>query len=448
MTHEQNVDFVLRTVEERDIRFVQFWFTDLLGNLKSFAISPEDLEEAFEEGIGFDGFAVDGFAPLEESDMLAFPDPTTFQLLPWRPTERGAARVICSVRTPGGEEFEGDSRSCLQRVFRATEEKGYLFMVGPELEYFYFDGPTMPAAVPIDTAGYFDLTPSDFARDLRRDTTLTLEKMSIPVEYSYHGMAPSQNGISLRYAEGVTSADNIVTARLAIKEVAYENGLFASFMPKPFTGQAGSSMFVFESLFDHEGNNVFWADDEPGSLHLSELAKHYIAGILRYAPEFCLLSNPTVNSYKRLTASGEVPCYSTWGRKNRSALVRLPLHKPGKKSSTRIELRLPDPAANPYLMLAATLAAGIEGVRQELPLQDEYTTEDARATEAEMSARGIKRLPRDLGEAIEVFAESKLMRQVLGDHIFDFYLTEKRAEWEEYCSTVTLWEQERSYAGF
>ena len=251
MTHEQNVDFVLRTVEERDIRFVQFWFTDLLGNLKSFAISPEDLEEAFDEGIGFDGFAVDGFAPLEESDMLAFPDPSTFQILPWRPSERGAARVICSILTPGGEQFEGDSRGCLMKAFEATEEKGYLFNAGPELEYFFFDGPTMPAAAPIDSAGYFDLTPSDLARDLRRETTLMLEHMSIPVEYSFHANAPSQNCVELRYSEAVSCADAIMTARLVIRQVAQANDLLdqAGY-------DSGTNLEPMEYLYVVEGQNT------------------------------------------------------------------------------------------------------------------------------------------------------------------------------------------------
>ena len=446
MTYEQNIDFVLRTVEERDIRFVRLWFTDVLGNLKSFAISPEDLEEAFDEGIGFDGYSVDGFAPLEESDMLAFPDPTTFQILPWRPAERGVARVFCDVRKPGGEPFEGDPRGVLRRTFERAESQGYVFNAGPELEFFYFGNSEVPE--PQDHAGYFDLTPYDSANDLRRSTTLTLEAMGIPVEYSYHSNAPSQNAISLRYAEGISCADNIVTARLVIKQQAYENDCFASFMPKPLANVSGSGMFVFESLFDHNGNNVFWTEDVPGSLHLSDIAKHYIAGILAYAPEFALITNPTVNSYKRLVPNGEVPIFTTWGRKNRSALVRLPQHKPGKASSTRIELRLPDPTCNPYLMLAATLAAGMKGIADELPLQEETTSDVSQCTEAELAGQGIKRLPRDLGEAIDAFAKSDLMRETLGDHIFEYLLAEKRAEWAEFCAAVTDWETKRYYAGF
>lgn len=446
MTNDQNIDFVLRTVEERDIRFVRLWFTDVMGNLKSFAISPEDLEEAFDEGIGFDGSSVDGFAPLEESDMLAFPDPETFQILPWRPEESGVARVFCTIKTPSQEPFEGDPRGRLERVFRKADEKGFVFNVGPELEYFYFGDSKNP--VPLDDAGYFDLTPSDSSRDMRRETTLTLEKMSIPVEYSYHAVGPSQNGIEIRFAEGVSCADNIVTARLVIKQVAYANGMYASFMPKPLAGSAGSAMFLHQSLFDHDGNNLFWGSDNEDGCHLSAIARHYVAGLLKYAPEFSLITNPTVNSYKRLVPSGEVPCYTTWGRKNRSALVRVPLYKPGKHLSTRVELRSPDPTCNPYLTLAVTLAAGLKGIEDELELQAESTIDDASASEKDLLKRGITRLPQSLGEAIKAFEKSDLMRETLGDHIYDFFLSQKKHEWDDFCSAVTDWERVHYYAGF
>ena len=446
MSYEQSIDFVLRTVEERDIRFVRLWFTDVLGNLKSFAISPEDLEEAFEEGIGFDGSAVDGFVPLEESDMLAFPDPETFQMLPWRPAENGAARMFCDIKTPSRLPFAGDPRSCLERVFREADRLGYVLNVGPELECFYFRNDRDP--VPMDNAGYFDLTPYDSSRDLRRNTTLTLEQMSIPVEYSYHAVAPSQNGVQLRYAEARTCADNIVTARHVIKQVAFEEGMYASFMPKPFDGAAGSALFLHQSLLSHEGENLFWAEDSPGGTHLSALAKSYIAGILRYARELSLVTNPTVNSYKRLVPTGEVPCYATWGRRNRSALVRIPAHKPGKHLSTRIELRSPDPTCNPYLALAATLAAGLKGIEEHLELPPESTLEDARLSSAELAARGVQALPRDLGEAIEDFEGSDLMRKTLGSHIHGYLVEAKRREWEEYRTHVTSWERDRYYGGF
>lgn len=448
MTNEQNIDFVLRSVEERDIRFVRLWFTDVLGNLKSFAISPEDLEEAFEEGIGFDGSAVDGFAALEESDMLAFPDASTFQVLPWRPSESGVARIFCNIRTPQGDPFPGDPRACLYRAFRAADQAGYVLNVSPELEFFYFKEDTTVSRgsavpVPLDNAGYFDLTPDDSARDLRRDLTLELEQMSIPVEYSYHAAAPSQNGVSLRYSEAVTCADNIMTARLVIKQTARQHGMFASFMPKPLSGVAGSAMFLSQSLFDHNGNNLFWAEGKGSVHHLSVTAQHYVAGLLKYAPEFALVTNPTVNSYKRLVPNGEVPCYATWGSKNRSAFVRVPTYKPGKQLSRRVELRSPDPTCNPYLTMAVTLAAGMRGIAEELPLPEESS-----ASFSELAASGVTRLPHDLGEAVEAFAGSELMRETLGDHIFNYLLTEKREEWAEYSQTVTDWELRHYYGGF
>ena len=448
MTNEQNIDFVLRSVEERDIRFVRLWFTDVLGNLKSFAISPEDLEEAFEEGIGFDGSAVDGFATLEESDMLAFPDASTYQVLPWRPSEAGVARIFCDIKTPYREPFVGDPRACLRRAFRAADDAGFVLNVSPEMEFFYFKNDTTVAKgsaspEPLDNAGYFDLTPQDSARDLRRDTTLALEQMSIPVEYSYHAMAPSQCGVSLRYAEAVTCADNIMTARLVVKQTAVAHGAFASFMPKPLSGVPGSALFLCQSLFDHDGNNLFWAQGEGVPHHLSELAQHYVAGLLRYAPEYTLVTNPTVNSYKRLVPNGEVPCYATWGSKNRSAFVRVPTYKPGKQLSRRVELRSPDPTCNPYLTMAVTLAAGMRGIQDNLPLPDETSVPFE-----QVASTGATRLPRDLGEAVDAFEGSDLMREVLGEHIFDYLLREKRKEWAEYSQTVTDWELRHYYGGF
>lgn len=445
--HDKDIDFVLRTVEKRDIRFIRLWFTDVLGGLKSFSISAEDLEEAFEEGVGFDGSSVEGFVPQKESDMLAFPDPTTFQILPWRPTEHGVARVFCDIKTPSREPFEGDPRSVLERVFRQADAKGYVMNAGPKIEYFYFDKDKAPMPVPLDEAGYFDLTASDSSTDLRRSTTLTLERMSIPVTYSYHGNAPSQNGIELRYTEAISCADNIMTARLVIRQEAFENNMFASFMPKPLVGTSGSGMFLYESLFDHEGTNLFWAPKTQNDAHLSELACHYVAGILRYAPEFSLITNPTVNSYKRLVANGEVPIYTTWGRKNRSALVRIPAHKPGKHQATRIELRNPDPTANPYLLMAVTLAAGIKGIEDGLTLPPEIETDPHTMSAAERKKLGIQRLPHTLDEAIERFEESDFVREVLGDHICDYLISEKKSEWDEYNAMVTPWECKKYYAG-
>lgn len=443
MSSQKDIDFVLRTVEKRDVRFVRLWFTDVLGNLKSFAISPQELEEAFEEGIGFDGSSVDGFASLEESDMLAFPDPDTFMLLPWRPAEAGVARVFCDVHTPDREPFEGDPRRCLAKVVDWAAKDGYVPNVGPKIEYFYFANDKEP--ITFDDAGYFDLTPMDTANDLRRQTTLMLEKMSIPVQYSYHCAGPSQNGVELRFSEAVSCADNIMTARLVIKQRAGAQGMYASFMPKPLEDAPGSAMFLYQSLLDFDGENLFWGQSDA---HISELCEHYIAGLLKYAPEYTLLTNPTVNSYKRFISTGEVPNYATWGRRNRSALVRIPTHKPGKHMATRIELRSPDPSANPYLALAGTIAAGLRGIEEDLPLPAESTLGTFEQSERELAAQGIVRLPRTLGEAVDCFEGSELMHTVLGDHIFDYLVREKRAEWESYCRAVTDWERTRYYGGF
>ncbi len=444
MMNNQTIDFVMRTIEERNVRFVRLWFTDLLGHLKSFSISPEDLETAFEEGVGFDGSAVDGFARLNESDMLAFPDPTTSQILPWRPKESGVMRLFCDIKTPDFQPFEGDGRAVLRRMFQKADALGYVFNAGPRLEYFYSSDPNEPKIV--DNAGYFDLTPWDAARELRRETTLMLEKMSIPVQYSYHAQAPSQNCVELRFSEGLTCADNIVTARLVIKQAAFIHDLYASFMPKPFSDCAGSAMFLHESLFDHEGNNVFWEDQASDGLHLSQTARSYTAGLMRYAPEFMLVTNPTINSYKRLNPNAAVPCYATWGRSNRSALVRIPTYKPGKSLSTRLELRLPDPTANPYLALAVTLAAGLKGIEDGLELGEEFTSDDLVLNSADMKAKGFMRLPSDLGKALVAFKNSELMQEVLGEHIHSYLVEEKTREWAEYNAEVTAWERKKYYA--
>lgn len=454
MSDDKNIDFVLRTVEKRDIRFVRLWFTDVLGNLKSFSISAEDLEEAFEEGIGFDGSSVDGFVPLEESDMLAFPDPATFQILPWKSADGTSARIICDIRTPHRKPFEGDPRSCLQRQFRKLDEKGYSANVGPRIEYFYFGAdsdPRFQSPTPLDYAGYFDLTSFDSSSDLRRVTTMMLERMSVPVEYTFHSSAPSQSAVELRYAEAVTAADNIMTARHVIRAVAYDHDMFASFMPKPLSDTVGSGMFLYSSLFDREGTNVFWAaktsDSAGAEAHLSDLASHYVAGILKYAPEFTLITNPTVNSYKRIVPGGEAPAYATWGVKNRTALVRIPMHKPGKHQSTRIELRSPDPAANPYLAIAVMLGAGLRGIEEGLPLPEQMNAELLSLSPAELKSRGVVALPRTLGEAVERFRGSEAMRDILGDHIVDFLSDAKQREWEEYSSVVSEWELQKYYAG-
>lgn len=436
--NQQNIDYVLRSVEQRDIRFVRLWFVDILGRLKNFAISPEDLEVAFEEGIGFDGSAIEGFATPEEADMLAFPDASTFQILPWRPSHNGVARVFCDVCTPDRKPFAGDPRDALRRMFRKAEKAGYLLNVGAELEYYYFPDEHTPE--PLDNVGYFDLSVSDAARDLRRNTVLTLEKMSVPVEYTFHAAGRSQHGMSLRHAEALSMSDAITTAKLIIKQQAYESGCHASFMPKPLAGEDGSAMFLCQSLFDHDGNNVFWGEDDE-KYHLSDIAKHYMAGILAHAREISAITNPTVNSYKRITTgSDSVPQYATWGLRNRASMVRIPVYKPGKQLSTRIELRSPDPMANPYLVNAVTLAAGLDGIERKLELPPEATAETLKLTDRQMVEAGYAPLPRSLKEALDVFEDSQFMKDALGEHIHSFFLKKKRDEWHKFESTITEWE--------
>lgn len=436
--NQQNIDYVLRSVEQRDIRFVRLWFVDILGRLKNFAISPEDLEVAFEEGIGFDGSAIEGFATPEEADMLAFPDASTFQILPWRPSHNGVARVFCDVCTPDRKPFAGDPRDALRRMFYKGEKAGYLLNVGAELEYYYFPDEHTPE--PLDNVGYFDLSVSDAARDLRRNTVLTLEKMSVPVEYTFHAAGRSQHGMSLRHAEALSMSDAITTAKLIIKQQAYESGCHASFMPKPLAGEDGSAMFLCQSLFDHDGNNVFWGEDDE-KYHLSDVAKHYMAGILAHAREISAITNPTVNSYKRITTGGDsVPQYATWGLRNRASMVRIPVYKPGKQLSTRIELRSPDPMANPYLVNAVTLAAGLDGIERKLELPPEATAETLKLTDRQMVEAGYTPLPRSLKEALDVFEDSQFMKDALGEHIHSFFLKKKRDEWHKFESTITEWE--------
>lgn len=436
--NQQNIDYVLRSVEQRDIRFVRLWFVDILGRLKNFAISPEDLKVAFEEGIGFDGSAIEGFATPEEADMLAFPDASTFQILPWRPSHNGVARVFCDVCTPDRKPFAGDPRDALRRMFYKAEKAGYLLNVGAELEYYYFPDEHTPE--PLDNVGYFDLSVSDAARDLRRNTVLTLEKMSVPVEYTFHAAGRSQHGMSLRHAEALSMSDAITTAKLIIKQQAYESGCHASFMPKPLAGEDGSAMFLCQSLFDHDGNNVFWGEDDE-KYHLSDIAKHYMAGILAHAREISAITNPTVNSYKRITTGGDsVPQYATWGLRNRASMVRIPVYKPGKQLSTRIELRSPDPMANPYLVNAVTLAAGLDGIERKLELPPEATAETLKLTDRQMVEAGYTPLPRSLKEALDVFEDSQFMKDALGEHIHSFFLKKKRDEWHKFESTITEWE--------
>lgn len=442
MTGSPDQDFVLKTIKSRDVHFVRFWFCDVLGYMKSFAVIPSELENAFEEGMGFDASCVRGFAHTSESDMLAYPEAATFQILPWRPERNAVARMFCSIKTPEGEYFDGDSRYVLKRQVARAAKLGYVLNVGPELEYFYFKDSTSTDT--LDQGGYFDLTSLDMASDLRRDTILTLEKMGIPVEYSHHESGPSQQEIDLRFADALTMADNVMTYKLVVKEIATKYGVYASFMPKPLTDAPGSGMHIHQSLFDSKGNNAFLDSNDPDGFNLSELAKHYIAGLLKYAPEYCLLTNPCVNSYKRLVPGGEAPVHITWARNNRSALVRIPGYKPHKEEACRVELRCPDPSANPYLAFSAVLAAGLKGIEEKLPLQDSIEDSDwSHLSRQELHAQGIETLPDTLGEAVERFARSELMKKVLGDHIHSFLVDAKRKEWNEYLRQVSNWELER-----
>lgn len=430
-------DYVLTTVAERGTKFVRFWFTDVLGVMKSFAVTDSELEGAFEEGMGFDGSSIDGFTRIQESDMVAYPDASTFQMLPWRPDEQGVGRMFCDIVRPDGTPFEGDPRYALRRMLDKAKSMGYAMYVGPELEFFYFENDKGTEV--LDQGGYFDLTPLDLASDLRRDTVLTLEKLGIPVEYSHHEVAPSQHEIDLRYNEALAMADAVMTYRLVVKEVAMQNGVYATFMPKPLEGQNGSGMHTHQSLFVGSSNAFFDADD-PQGYNLSKIAKHYIAGLLKYAPEFCAITNPLVNSYKRLIPGFEAPVYVSWARRNRSAMVRVPMYKPGKELATRIELRSPDPACNPYLAFAVMLGAGLKGIEEELELMDEATNDIFEMTATELDDAGIKTLPKDLGEAIELFENSELMREVLGEHIHSFYVENKKAEWASFIQSVSQWE--------
>jgi glutamine synthetase len=430
-------EYVLRTVEERGVRFIRLWFTDVLGFLKSFAITPAELETAFTEGMGFDGSSIEGFARIQESDMVARPDPSTFQIIPWK-SEHQVARMFCDIHNPDGTPFQGDPRYVLKRQLQRAGERGFSFYVGPELEYFYFrdaEGTEF-----LDRGTYFDLTPLDVATPWRKRTVEYLEAVGIPVEYVHHEVAPSQHEIDLRYTDALTMADNVMTYRLTVKEVAQEFGIYATFMPKPVLGVNGNGMHTHQSLFEGDRNAFFDATDE---YHLSKVAKGYIAGILRHAREITLVLNQWVNSYKRLVPGYEAPVYVCWARRNRSALVRVPMYKPGKEQAARIELRSPDPACNPYLAFAAMLAAGLKGVEEEYDLAPEASNNIYEMSERERHEAGIESLPEDLYEAIGSAEASELLHEALGPHVFNYLARNKREEWDAYKAYVTPYELER-----
>ncbi|RKY59203.1 MAG: glutamine synthetase [Candidatus Latescibacterota bacterium] len=435
---DEEKEFVLKTAHENKVKFVRLWFTDILGFLKSFAITVEELEGALEEGMGFDGSSIEGFARIDESDMIAMPDPSTFQILPWRPTEGGAtARMFCDILEPDGSPHQGDPRYALKRMLKKAADMGFTFYVGPELEFFLFKSSESPE--PLDQGGYFDLTPLDVASDIRRDIALTLEAMGIGVEYSHHEVAPSQHEIDLRYTDALTMADSTMTYRLVVKEIALKHGAYATFMPKPLQGENGSGMHTHQSLFQGDRNAFFDPDDE---YHLSEVGKRYIAGLMRHAPEITLVTNQWVNSYKRLVPGYEAPVYITWALRNRSDLIRVPVYKPGKEEAMRVEYRAPDPACNPYLAFAVMLAAGLEGIKRGYELPPPVERNVYEMTDEEREELGIRTLPGSLWEAIQLAEGSELVRETLGGHIFYKLIENKKIEWERYRTRVTAYELE------
>ena len=438
-SREEARKHVLRAVKEHDVKFIRLWFTDILGFLKSFAITVEELERALEEGMGFDGSSIEGFARIDESDMVALPDPSTFQLLPWRPREHHAvARMFCDILRPGGEPFEGDPRYVLKRNLQRAADMGFTYYVGPELEYFYFQD--SKGTQGLDQGGYFDMTPLDAAADLRRETVLTLEEMGIGVEYSHHEAASSQHEIDIRYSDALTMADNVMTYRLVVKQIALQKGVYATFMPKPVLGINGSGMHVHQSLFRGSANAFF---DESDEHHLSKLAKRYIAGLLRHAPEITAVTNQWVNSYKRLVPGYEAPVYISWARRNRADLIRVPEYMPGKEKATRIEFRSPDPACNPYFAFSVMLAAGLEGIEREYEAPEAVEQNVYTMTDEERAEQGIGTLPASLLEAIQLTQESELVRKALGQHVFDAFIKNKKIEWDRYRTQVTEYELQK-----
>jgi glutamine synthetase len=431
-------EFVIRTVEEREIRYISLWFTDILGLLKSFTITPSELEEALAEGMGFDGSSIQGFARIQESDMIALPDPSTFQLMAFEEASIPAARMFCDIYTPDGKPFAGDPRFVLKETLKKAADLGYTYYVGPELEYFYFKDAT--GTEYLDHGSYFDMVPPDVADDLRKKTVEFLESMGVSVEYVHHEVAPSQHEIDLRYADALTMADNVMTYRLVVKEVAQQGGVYATFMPKPVAGINGSGMHTHVSLFEDDRNAFFDSSDE---FHLSKVGKAFLAGVLNHAGEICAVTNQWVNSYKRLVPGYEAPVYICWARRNRSALVRVPMYKPGKERATRLECRFPDPACNPYLAFSVMLAAGLKGIEQNYELPSEAGNNIYEMTEEEREAAGIGALPEDLHEAIRICEQSDLVRETLGEHTFEWFIRNKRQEWDDYKAYVTPYEVER-----
>ncbi len=436
---DKQTDFVLRTIEERGVKFVRLWFTDVAGTLKSVAIAPAEVEGAFAEGIGFDGSAIEGLARTYEADMLAVPDPSTFQILPWRGEIDPTARMFCDIQTPDGLPASADPRNVLRRALAKASDLGFSFYIHPEIEFYLLKSSQFgeEGPIPVDKAGYFDNVPGGTAQDFRRRAVSMLEQLGISVEYSHHEGGPGQNEIDLRYADALTMADNIMTFRTVIKEVAIEQGVYATFMPKPFTEHPGSGMHTHMSLFEGDTNAFF---DPSGHYHLSKTAKHFIAGLLRHAPEITAVTNQYVNSYKRLWGGGEAPSFVCWGHNNRSALIRVPLYKPNKGNSSRIEYRAIDSAANPYLAYALLLSAGLKGIENEYELPSETEDNVWSLSESERRALGIQPLPQSLEHAIRKLEDSELAAETLGEEVFSYVLANKRREWSDYRAQVTPFE--------
>ncbi|MDI6754245.1 MAG: glutamine synthetase family protein [Thermodesulfobacteriota bacterium] len=435
---KKDYEKVMKKIEENDIKFIKLWFTDILGFLKSISVPKEEIAKAFEEGIGFDGSSIEGFVRIDESDMVAIPDPSTFAILPWRPKEKGVARVFCDIITPDGKPFEGDPRYVLKRNLEKAKKMGYTYYVGPELEYFYFKDANSTEV--LDKGGYFDLIPRDEALDLRRETVLFCEALGMRIEYSHHEVAPSQHEIDMRYEEALTMADNVMTYRLVVKEVAYRQGVYATFMPKPLFGENGSGMHTHMSLFKGK-RNVFF--NPKGKYQLSDNARYFIGGLLKYAPEFTSITCQWVNSYKRLVPGYEAPVYLSWAQRNRSDLIRIPMYKPGKEEATRIEFRSPDPACNPYLTFSVMLAAGLAGMEEKIEPPEPVQENVYKMGAEERERRGIKQLPGSLDEAIQLTEKSQLVREALGDHVFNHFIENKKVEWDKYRIQITSYEIEK-----
>jgi len=439
---QKDKEYILRSAKDNNVKFIRLWFTDILGFLKSFAITIKELELVLDEGAGFDGSSIEGFVRIDESDMMAMPDMNTWEILPWRHSEESAvARIFCDIHTPEGQPYDGDPRGVLRRNLKRAEDLGYKFYVGPELEFFYFKS-SEGTPEPLDRGGYFDLTPLDLASDFRKKTVEALDALGIDVETSHHEVGPSQHEIDLRYTDALTMADNAMTYRLVVKEVALRNNVYATFMPKPLFGENGSGMHVHMSLFKGDRNAFYDASDKH---HLSDLAKRYIAGLIKHAPEFTLITNQWVNSYKRLVPGYEAPIYTTWAVRNRSDMIRIPAYKLGKEKATRIELRSPDPACNPYLAFSAMLAAGLEGIEKNYPIVDPVERNVYNLSEEERKELDIDTLPGDLYEATKAMESSQVMKKALGHHVFHSLLENKRVEWADYRAQLSDWEMKNYF---